>query len=185
MKRVLIILILIICCETIWGQTDSLYEKSKTVFRNLDVNIQIKSDTLNNEKLYYIRQCFSNNEDFSHILHSIAEMKPYTLIYKIFLREIDGKKIISFAQCESCDDIISEIINNPEVSISGSIIVNNAFFYIFNMLHDNSLINKLITRSDSYNVIMKMNYPEDDVFFLYNRVLPLYIEDNGHIFEYK
>lgn len=53
------------------------------------------------------------------------------------------------------------------------------------MLHDNSIINKLITRSDSYNVIMKMNYPEDDVFFLYNRVLPLYIEDNGHIFEYK
>ena len=116
---------------------------------------------------------------------SIAEMKTYTLIYKVIFREIENKNIISFVQCESGDDIVCELLNNPKASINGCIIVNNAIFYIFNMLRDKSIINNYIVRSDSYNVIMKMNYPQDDTFFYYNKVLPMYVEDKGHIYEYK
>lgn len=118
MNRIIFIFLLTICCEPIWGQTDSLYERSISAFRNLDVNVQIRKDTLKNEQKYYIRQSYSNNEDFSRILHSIAEMKPYTLIYKVIFKEINGKNIISFVQCESCDDVISEFLKKPEVSIS-------------------------------------------------------------------
>lgn len=173
------------CSGHIWGQVDSLYEKSKNVFRNLDVNAQMRKDTFGKEQIYYIRQCYSNNEDFTKLLLSVAEMKPYALIYKVILRVIDNKNIISFVQCESCDDIIYYMSNTPQASINGCIIVNNAIFYIFNMISDESVINNLITKSDSYNAIMKMNYPKDNVFFYYNKVLPMYVEDKGHIFEYN
>lgn len=185
MKRALIIFVLLICCGHILGQSDSLYEKSKSFFRSLDVNAQINKDILNKDQLYFIRQCSSNNEDFSHVLSSIAEMKPYILIYKVIFREIENKNIISFVQCESGDDIICEILSNSKESLNGCIIVNNAIFYIFNMLRDKSIINNLITKSDSYNVIMKMNYPQNNIFFYYNKVLPMYVEDKGHIYEYK
>ncbi len=185
MRRTLIIFILIFSCGCILGQDDSLYEDSKSHFLRLDVNIQNKRDTLSNHQLYHIRQCYSNNDDFTQILSSIADMRPYTLIYKVIFRKIDNNNIFSFVQCESCDDVIEELQNNELVSINGCIIINNANFYIFNMLDDDNIINKLIKKSDSYITTMKMNYPKENLFF-YNKSLPMYvIKDKVHIFEYK
>lgn len=186
LKQILFLVVLSFYCGHIMGQTDSLYEKSVSRFHGLDVNAQLKEDTVNNEQLYYIRQCYSINEDFSRVLSSITELAPYTLIYKVIFREIDNKNFISFVQCKSCDNIINEMLDDPKVTIPGCIIVNNAIFYIFNMQSDNSTIDKLIRKSDSYNVITKINYPEEDgVFFVYRRSLPMYVEEDGHIFEYK
>ena len=186
LKQILFLVVLSFYCGHIMGQTDSLYEKSVSRFHGLDVNAQLKEDTVNNEQLYYIRQCYSINEDFSRILSSISELAPYTLIYRVIFREIDNKNFISFVQCKSCDNIINEMLDDPKVTIPGCIIVNNAIFYIFNMQSDNSTIDRLISRSDSYNVITKINYPEEDgVFFVYRRSLPMYVEEDGHIFEYK
>lgn len=188
MKRVLFLIILTFFCGHMMGQTDSLFEKSASFFRSLDVNSQLKRDTVNNEQLYYIRQCYSKNEDFSRILSSISELSPYTLIYRVIFweREIDNKNFISFVQSKSCDTVIREMLDDPKVTIPGCIIVNNAIFYIFNKQSDNSTIDRLIGISDSYNVITKINYPENDgYFFVYRHSLPMYVEDNGHIYEYQ
>ena len=187
MKQMTLVYILIIYCVPIWGQTDSLFEESKSRFLNLGVHSQINKDTLNDKQLFYIRQCYSKNKDFSNILLSIAESKPYTMVYKVVIKkDVNNRNIISFVQCESCDDIISEILDNPNVSINGCIIVNNVYFYITNKMDDDTIIEKLIENSDSYTVIMKINYPEfENCFFYYNKSIPLYEENNGRIYKYK
>lgn len=187
MKRIIIIFILTICCDYIFGQTNPLFENSKEYFYSNNINLQ-KKGTAQNYQFYYVRDCYTENEDFKRILQTIADSKPYLLIYRVNVMTIDNKNFITFAQYQEYDEAICEIFEK-KLFVEGCITVNNAKFYIMNKMKNNSIsiIDKLITKSDSYNAIMKMNYPEEkEVFFMYNRTFPMYIiDEKGHISEYK
>ena len=160
------------------AQTDSLFEHSKREFLKYDINTE--KDSIINDKLYYIRQCYATSSDFKKILTSISELKPYPMIYMINISKNGDAVLMTFAQYESND----EIINHKNAEIEGCITINNASFYVQNMGVDKSIIKKILRKSDSYIAIMKLNYPEDGIPFYFHDNLPIFIIDNGELYEY-
>lgn len=166
----------------VFGQTDSLFEHSKREFLKYDVNTE--KDSVINNKLYYIRQCYTTSKDFKKILTSISELKSYPMIYMINISKNKDIALMTFAQYESNDEIINDFCIHKNVEIEGCITINNTLFYVQNMGVDESVIKQVLRKSDSYIAIMKLNYPEDGNPFYFHDNLPIFIIDNGKLYEY-
>lgn len=167
---------------TVCAQTDSLFEHSKREFLKYDINTE--RDSTVNDKLYYIRQCYATSNDFKKILTSISELKSYPMIYIVNISKSRDTVLMTFAQYESNDEIINDFCIHKNTKIEGCITINNASFYVQNMGVDESIIKKILRKSDSYIAIMKLNYPKDSIPFYFHDNLPIFIIDKGKFYEY-